>query len=213
MDIENPVVNEQELTTPNESELDNQTPVDEGTIEDVPHATPLAGDKTPPNMLLRAKQEEAEKRRLVEEENRQLREENQLLKSSLSQESGEIFSDEGKTIVDKYVAPLQASVSSLTDQLALKDIYILYPEIAKVPDEFDEFRKGYKGIELDKVAKVFISEKGLTKPPRKGLEKSTGGQRVPLSTGMTAEEVANLRKNHPRKYAEMVRLGQIKIES
>ena len=210
MDIENQVVNE-EVTTPDQSELE-QTQAEEVIPEDITETAPLAGDKTPPNALLRAKQEEAEKRRIAEERNRQLEEENQLLRSSLSHES-DVFSDEGKVIVDKYVTPLQETVSTLTDQLALKDVYSAYPEISKLSPEFDEFRAEYKGISLDKVAKLFISEKGLAKPARKGLEKSTGGQRVPLTTGMTTEDVANLRKNDFKKYSEMVRLGQIKIES
>lgn len=208
MDNIQPVVNE-EVTTPNVSE-DATTQPGQGHPEDT---TPpvLAGDKTPPNLLLQAKQEEAEKRRIAEERVRQLEEENQLLKSSAPSSPNDVFSDEGKLIVDKYVTPLQTTVATLREENALKDVYVAHPEIAKSPAEFDEFRKDYAGFDLQKIAKLFISEKGLTAAPRKGLEKPTGGNKNPQPIGYSVEEVANLRKNDFRKYQELIRKDQLVI--
>jgi hypothetical protein len=54
-------------------------------------------------------------------------------------------------------------------------------------------------------------EKGLLEPVRKGLEKPTGGDRTPLSSGMSTEEVKSLRETDYKKYREMLKKGLIKF--
>ena len=192
----------EELTTPQPSEGTNPTVVIEETTKSVP------GEKTDPALLLQSLQEEREKRRLAEERNRQLEEE---LKPSTPSED-EVFSDEGRAIVQKYVEPLGKKIDSLTDELALKDLQIQYPALKDLLGEFNEYRKDYPRHKLDNVAKLFLNEKGLIEPTRKGLERQTGGVRTPLTSGMNAEDVKKLRETNYKKYQEMVRNGQIVIE-
>lgn len=124
----------------------------------------------------------------------------------------EPFSDEGKLIVEKYVTPLQQTVVSLQDELALKDVQAQFPMLKELSGEFDEFRKDYPRHKLANVAKLFLSEKGLIDTPRQGLEKPTGGDRTPPSTGMTSEEIKTLRTTNWPKYQDMLRKGLIKVE-
>lgn len=190
--MENEVVNPQAPTQPAGSEaLPTQAVV-----------TPTQpGEKTDPALLLKSLQEEREKRRVAEE----------ALEKALTSNtpSEDVFSDEGKAIVDKYVKPLEQTIESLQDQLALKDVHAAYPALKDLTGEFETFRQEYPRHKLENVAKLFLSEKGLLDAPRKGLEKVTGGPRVPVSTEPTAEDKKNLRMNNPRKYEEMLRKGLI----
>ena len=81
-------------------------------------------------------------------------------------------------------------------------------------DEFEEFRSDpdNKGMNLRTAAKAFLVENGLIDAPRKGLEKSTGGTKVIPSSGMTAQEAENLMKNDFKKYQELIKKGQLKIQ-
>ena len=126
--------------------------------------------------------------------------------------SDEVFSDEGKTIVEKYLAPLESKISSLEDQLALKDLQTTYPDLKGLSNEFNEYRKDYPKHKLENVAKIFLQEKGLLETPiRKGLEKPTGGPRTPISSGMTVDEIKSLRETNFRLYQDMLMKGQIKV--
>jgi hypothetical protein len=80
-------------------------------------------------------------------------------------------------------------------------------------EELEELRSQSenKGMNLRTAAKAFLVENGLLEAPRKGLEKTTGGPRVPVSSGMTAEDVRILRETNFKKYQEMLEKGQIKI--
>ena len=207
----NTVVNEdEELTIPQESELQTQTEEpneDIGESEDL-----LPGDKTPPHLLLKAKQEEAERRRVAEAEVERLKAENELLRSSAVPNSEDVFSEEGKVIVDQYVKPLQNQVMTLQEELQIKDIVAKFPQLKDFQEDFNEYRKDFPANKLESAAKLFLSEKGLTGTKRKGLEKPTGGDRNPVPSGtMTAAEVADLRKNNHKKYMDMLQKGLIKI--
>ena len=171
------------------------------------------GSKTEPTELLKSLQEEREKRRLAEEKAKLVEEENLQLKSSIPSET-DAWSDEGKLIVEKYVRPLESTISSLEERLALKDIKATYPMLGEVSEEFDEFRKEYPRHKLDNVAKLFLTEKGLLEPQRKGLEKPTGGPKNQKAPGtMTTSEVKHLRENDYRKYVDMLKKGLLKIEN
>lgn len=191
-----PVVNAP-VTTENKVE----EPINNGVVNQV-QPTTAPGSKTDSELLLKSLQEEREKRRLAEEK----------LKEYETPPVSDVFSDEGRAIVEKYVTPLQQTVESLQDQLVLKDLYNAYPDLKGLSSEFDEFRKDYPRHKLDNVAKLFLTEKGMLDTPRKGLEKPTGGVRTPISTGMTHEDIKNLRETNYRKYQDMLMKGLIKVE-
>ncbi len=161
------------------------------TVEEV-----QAGSKTPPNLLLESLQEEREKRRKAEQA---------LIDYQNTQGSDDVFSDEGKA--------LQQKIDSLNEKLELKEIREQFPVLKDKSSEFSEFRKDYPGIGLEKVAKLFISENNLVEAPatRKGLERSSGGGRIPVDTGQSEEDVAKIRTENPRKYREMLKEGKIRI--
>ena len=89
-----------------------------------------------------------------------------------------------------------------------------HPELDEVWDKFDEFRNDpeNKGMSLETAAKAFRVETGLATPKRKGLEKSTGGDRVPVKSSLSPEEAAKLRSTDFKKYREMLKKGQIRVE-
>jgi hypothetical protein len=154
-----------------------------------------AGDKTEPNLLLKSLKEEREKRRILEAE---------LEKANLEKQDviTEAFSDEGKL--------LEKQIKVLNETIALKDLSLTYPAITDKRSEFDEFRKDYPGISLDKVAKLFLVENDLLESPkpRMGLEKSTGGGRTAPQTGMTLKEFDGLRTSNFRKYKQILQSGK-----
>lgn len=122
------------------------------------------------------------------------------------------LSEEGQAIVERYVKPLETKIGGLEDQIAVKDLVIEFPQLKPFQAEFEEYRQAYPRHKLANVAKLFLQEKGLLESaPRPGLEKPTGGPKIQPKTGMSVEEVRNLRENNPKKYAEMVRKGQIQI--
>lgn len=200
---QNNVVNG-ELTTPQPSE---------GAGAVVPgETTPTApGTKTDSNLLLKSLQEEREKRRLDNERMKLLEEEIEQLKSSAVSEA-EAFSDEGKALESK-IFKVSSEISELKEKLAKSELIASNPIFKDKWNEFEEFYSlaENKGMNLKTAAKAFLIENGLVEAPRKGLEKTTGGPRTPISSGMTAEEVKNLRETNYRKYQEMVKNGQIVI--
>ena len=171
------------------------------------------GSKTEPTELLKSLQDEREKRRLAEEKAKLVEEELNTIKSSIPSET-DAWSDEGKLIVEKYVKPLESTINSLQETIALKDIQAMYPMLREVSSEFDEFRKEYPRHKLENIAKLFLTEKGLLGTQRQGLEKPTGGPKNQKTPGsMTTAEVKHLRENDHRKYRDMLKKGLIKIEN
>lgn len=174
----------------------------------VPPQTPVVpGSKTDPALLLKSLQEEREKNRLLEEA--------LATRATTPSVSEDVFSDEGKAIIEKYVKPLQDHIVALTENSALKDLFAQYPVLKEVQADFASYRQGFPGIALENVAKAFLAEKGLlnTAPERKGLENPSGGAKPTSPSGMTADEVANLRINNYPKYIEMVKTGQLDIKA
>ena len=171
--------------------------------EEVTEGTPptKAGDKTPPNLLLESLQDEREKRR-------ELASRLQTLEDSLNPSSPSDSEDD-------QLASVRAELADIKKRQQRSEVLESYPQLKEIWSDFEEFRSDSdnKGMNMKTAAKAFLVEKGLLEPivKRQGLEKPTGGTRVPLSTGMTMEDVANLRVNNYRKYVEMLKKGQIKI--
>ena len=163
-----------------------------------------AGSKTDSNLLLKSLQEEREKRRIVEG---QLEE---ALKSPTLSE--EVFSDEGK-VLEGELKTLKSELSEVKTELAKKDLLISHPILKETWAEFEEFRTSpdNKGMNLKTAAKAYLVENGLLDVPRKGLEKPTGGDKVPMASGMTSDDVKTLRETNFKKYQELIRKGQLKI--
>lgn len=166
-----------------------------------------AGDKTDSALLLESLQAEREKRRLVEEELRLLREipaENPI---------DEAVSDEGRALQTK-INSLEAKFEQLEEEKQVAEIQTQYPAIKDKMTEFNEFKQDYPRHKLESIAKLFLVEKGLMEStiPRKGLETATGGDRTPAPTGMTAKDVKELRTTDFRKYQEMLISGKLRPE-
>ncbi len=160
-----------------------------------------AGSKTPSELLLKSLQEEREKRKELEDQI-------SLLTSS---SSPDMFSDEGKALKGE-IEGLKSSLDTLKAENAKKDVLIAYPVMKENWEEFETFRNDpeNKGMNLRTATKVFLQDKGLIEPQRKGLEKPTGGQRVPVNQSMSNEDIKSLRETNFRKYSDMLEKGEIK---
>lgn len=202
----NVVKQEEELTTPDISE-DEKTQTEEIIEEEVIPSVPV-GSKTNSELLLKSLHEEREKRRILEEEKKLLEE--KLSSSTFSDD--EVFSDEGK-ILKKEISALTEKINSIEEEKSFEKVCSQYPILKEKSEEFKEFCKDYPKTKLENMAKLYLSENGLFEPSRKGLEKPTGGQRVPVASGMTADDVKTLRETNFKKYQEMIMKGQIKIAS
>jgi preprotein translocase subunit SecD len=124
----------------------------------------------------------------------------------------DFLSDEGKV--------LKEQINKLNEKLASRDkqdeesrIFTTYPQLKDKRDEFQEFLDDpdNAGIKLEKVAKLFLVEKGLleTPPKRIGLERGTGGSKITSSSTLPTEDIKRLRENNPRRYQQMLRSGKI----
>lgn len=114
---------------------------------------------------------------------------------------------------DEDARKLKAEISDIKGKLAKSEILEAHPELKELWNDFESFRNEpeNKGLQLKTAAKAFLIEKGILEPKRKGLEKPTGGQRTPLSSGMSSEELKKLRETDFKKYREMLKKGQIKL--
>jgi hypothetical protein len=132
----------------------------------------------------------------------------QELKSADLEDNQTLIEDE-----DETVGKLKSDISTIKATLEKSDVLNTYPVLKEVWSEFDSFRADPEnaGMSMKTAAKAFIVEKGLNEQKRKGLEKPSGGQRQPVQSGMSAEEVKSLRQNNFKKYMEMLKKGQIKI--
>ena len=170
----------------------------------IPEAkTEPKGTKTPDENLYAALAEERRKRKEAEDK---------LFSISTEPQVSEAFSDEGK-LLDGKIKTLESVINNLQEEKVLAQTYSKYPELTGLTSEFDSYRADFPGAKAENVAKLFLMEKGLlNNTPRKGLEKQTSGGQVPVSDGLTAEEVSDLRKNNHRKYTELLMSGKIKLD-
>lgn len=114
-------------------------------------------------------------------------------------------------VTRKELLELKRKFASLEDSQALEKLSILYPAIKDKADEFNEFKADYPGVAMDKIAKIFVSEKGYTEQlnQKKGLEKPTSGSKSQHKSGMSQDEVKRLREDQPRRYQQMLRSGKL----
>lgn len=165
-------------------------------------ATPPKGSQTPSENLYAAL---AEERRLRKEA------EDKLLTFNTTVPSEEVYSDEGKVLLDR-IAALEARDRAREEQFELERVFAQFPLLKEKANEFKEYREAeHPRAKIESVAKLFLAEQGLLEPVRKGLEKPTGGQRTPPTSEMTIEDVKLLRETNFKKYSDMLRKGLIKV--
>lgn len=161
------------------------------------------GSKTPEANLYAALEEERRLRKEAEQRAKEAEE-------RATESSEDVYSDEGK-ILKKHISTLEEQIVSLKDDRELEKVQVQYPAIKDKLTEFNEFRKEYPRHKIENVAKIFMVENGLLAemPQRIGLEKPIAGPKQPPSTGMTAEDVAQLRKTNYKKYTELLQAGKL----
>lgn len=132
-------------------------------------------------------------------------------KASQTQDD-EYISDEGRLLGSK-ISALEKRIKDYEKKETERTVLLKYPQINDKLDEFQEFVEAPEntGIDLERVAKLFVVEKGLNEeaPKRKGLEKATSGGKQPQSSGISADDLKRMRENEPRKYIKMLREGRI----
>ena len=131
-----------------------------------------------------------------------------LIESKSSEEPEYLTDDE---VTRKDVSEIKKELASFKENQTLERLGNLYPAIKEKSDEFEEFKMEYPGIALDKVAKIFVAEKGYVEQlkPRLGLEKPTGGFKSQIKSGFSHDEIKRLRETQPRRYEQMLRSGKI----
>lgn len=125
-------------------------------------------------------------------------------------------SEEGlaiRTELTSEIKRLESTVEKLSTDLRLKEVLSKHPALRDNLVEFDEYRREYPGLPIDKVAMVFLAEKGALAPRvrRTGLEQPSGGTQQAPVAGMKVDDLRRLRTEDPRKYVKMLRSGQIKL--
>lgn len=173
--------------------------------------TPPVGSKTPPENLYAALEEE---RRVSAFERQKRQEAEDKLKQQETTDpfEPEVISDEAK-ILKGQIDTLSGKISQLEDEKALEKILVQYPVLKENLDKFNEFRLAeHPRAKIESVAKIYLAENGLLESRRVGLENPTGGDRAPVSQGMTPDDIANLRKTNWKKYQELLSKGLIKMD-
>ena len=191
------------ISSPSNSEVVNtQTQLPEASVvtSTVP-ATPVPGSQTPSENLLAALKEERRKRQELEDK---------LNNLNTTTSAEEVYSDEGKLLSSK-ISSLEAKLEQLEEDKVIAQVRSQFPMLKELSNEFDEFRRDFPRHKMENVAKLFLNEKGLLEPVRKGLEKPTGGPRNPMTSEMSHDDVKNLRENNPPKYRDMLKKGLIKL--
>ena len=126
-------------------------------------------------------------------------------------QDNDVYSDEGK-LLKKELDAVRGEMSSLKEERELERIYAQYPLLKEKSADFETFRAGeHPRAKIESVAKLYLAENGLLETTRKGLESPTGGSRTPMTSGMTNDEVKNLRETNYKKYMDMLKKDQIKM--
>lgn len=209
METQNEVVND-DLT--NQQPSDGTTPEEAVKEETVTPAQ--AGDKTPANELLSQLQTEREKRRMLAEKNKLLEEELKSLKFSPPLDNGDedLLSEEGK-IFKREITEVKSELYSIKESKEKDNILATYPILKEKETEFDDYRAlpENKGMSIATAAKAFLAENSLLPSHRRGLEKTTGGEKAVPKYGMTTDEVKKLRESNYREYQKLLSEDKIKI--
>jgi hypothetical protein len=114
---------------------------------------------------------------------------------------------------DEETVAIKSELREIKTKLAKAELLEAHPVLKESWNDFEKFREEdeNKGMNLRTAAKSFMVERGLLEPQRKGLEKPTGGTKIPSSTNTSPEEVTKLRTTDHRKYRDMLLKGQIKV--
>lgn len=110
---------------------------------------------------------------------------------------------------------LEGDLADIKAKETRREVLTTYPQLQEVQAEFDSYLADpdNKGMNIKTAAKAFLTEKGLLDPtPRRGLERPTGGDRTPTPQGMSVTDAENLRKNDPKRYRELLKKGQLKVD-
>ena len=156
------------------------------------------GSKTDDRNLFAALEEERRMRRELQEKLKQVQ--------SKPEEPSE-FSDEGLALKGE-IGSVKEQMASLQEQLQMERLKKLHPELEGVEEELAEYRKDYPFAPIERVAKLFLAEKGIA-VSRKGLEAPTGGAKTAPATGMSEADVKRLRESNPRRYIQLIRSGKL----
>ena len=195
---EKPVVVTPEVVTPPVAPVSPAPVVPEKPVE----TPPAPGSATPPENLLSALQEE---RRLRKEA------EDKLANITSTPPVLETYTDEGK-MLEGQINSLKGTIETLMEDKILDALYVQHPVLKDLSEEFRAYKAGFPQAKIEQVAKLFLSEKGMLEPIRKGLERPAGGGTPIVSDKLTTEEVSDLRKNNHRKYLEYLMSGKIRLD-
>lgn len=106
-------------------------------------------------------------------------------------------------------------IEKLKDENALNAVYAKYHQIRDAFVEFEQFRTSRPGVALMDLAVLFLNEKGMLhdKPEAIGLERPTGGEAESVTEdGLNADQLKDLRENHPQEYEKLIRGGKIQFQ-
>jgi hypothetical protein len=177
------------------------------------------GSLTPENRQYAAFLEERDRRRDAEKRVQKLeRKIERLTTPEENPQAAQPFngqhSEEG-LVLKKEIERLENELLHLKGNTEMTSVTAKFPQLSAHADEFDEFRRDYPGVSAEKVAKLFLMEKGALPTAqaqeRPGLESPTGGSREPAKQGFSLEELKKLREDEPRKYQKMIQTGKIDI--
>jgi len=164
------------------------------------------GEKTDSVLLLKSLQEERDKRRLAEEEKKNLDAEIKRLQDIIA--SGDTSAEESK-VLKGQITDLQGTVTSLTRKNEFSEIKEKYGALRGKEKEFNDYLSDPKnaGLSMEVAAKSFLFDNNLLETPRKGLEVPSGGGRNSTSVGWTYEKIEELRKSNFRQYSKLLKEG------
>lgn len=168
------------------------------------------GEKTPEERQHAAFLEERRMRKEAEIRAAELEAQLNQAKASALSINEEDLSEEG-VVLSKEIKSLKSEVVSLREEKAKDLLVASHPALKDNMAEFEEFRSGYPGVDMDKLAKLFLVEKGLTvgEPQRKGLERPSGGAKTAPGQSLSEADVKRIRETEPRKYIKMLRDGKL----
>lgn len=115
--------------------------------------------------------------------------------------------------VDPQIAQLTERLNRIEEEKQLDSIRTQFPILSDKKDEFEEYRKEFPGVAVDKVAKLFASENVQDAPQRKGLEKGGTRKTPPASGKMSADDVKRLRTENYKEYSRRILAGTLEVES
>ena len=205
--------------TPGSSPVTNAEPISEDVKTHEKEAVPEEiAPKPAPHTI------PYERFREVNERAKALEEENKKLKSSVPSEElagkypdWEFLSDEQKSFITRQ-EQLEKDVREIKEEKAwskdFTDVSSKFSQIKGKEAEFKDFCYNDDNIgikNLETLAKAFIFEEPVEPvPPRKGLEKPTGGPKQVPNTEMTLEDIKRLRETDQKLYIKMIRENRIK---